>query len=241
MLGLGHLRLSLAVARGIVEHDPHSTALVLTGSPAAGGFALPVGVDIMKLPTSPLDAGSRWGSTVLRPAAGLSLPADRIHALRGEITATVVRELRPDIAVVDYRPLGRGDELIDTLRALRAERACTLALGLWDVDDDRAELARYWDEALARTVGELYDLALVYGPSEPDDLRVERLTAQGLPVYNTGLVAPPPAAHGPPDLEPGYLLVIAGAGSTAPSSWERSSRRYGLSRWGARPYSSPGR
>lgn len=212
MLGLGHLRLSLALARGIVECEPGSSVLVLTGSPAAGGFALPAGVDVVKLPTSPIDGGSRWGATGRRPATELSLPAERIHALRREITNAVARELRPDVAVVDYRPLGRRGELIDTLRELRAGSVCTLALGLWDVDDDRAALARDWDEALARTVGKLYDLALVYGPSEPDDLRVERLTAHGLPVYNTGLVAPPPAAEGPADLEPGYLLVTVGGG-----------------------------
>src|SRR2546421_4098527 len=44
MLGLGHLRLSLAVAGALVEQDDRSSALVVTGSPAFAGWRLPPGV-----------------------------------------------------------------------------------------------------------------------------------------------------------------------------------------------------
>jgi predicted glycosyltransferase len=212
MLGLGHLRLSLALAAGIVEHEHDSTALVLTGSPAAGSFVPPTGVDIVKLPTSPLDTGSRWRSTQLRPAAGLALAAPQVHRLRAGIVDAVVSELRPDVVIVDYRPLGRGEELLGMLRKLRASGTCTIALGLWEVDDDPAELAGYWDDALVHTTSELYDLVFVYGPSDPDDIRVARLSAHGLPVHSTAHVAHPPATAGPDDLESGYLLVTAGGG-----------------------------
>ena len=65
---------------------------------------------------------------------------------------------------------------------------------------------------MLRTVRELYDFALVYGPSQPGDVRIDRLRAAGVLVHHTGLVAPPPAPEGPPDLPPGYLLVTAGGG-----------------------------
>ena len=212
MLGLGHLRRSLALAAGIVEHEPGSTALVVTGSPTAGGWTLPFGVDVVKLPSSPVDPGSRWQKTGLRPPAGLSLPPARVHRLRAEIIDAVLTELRPDAVIVDHRPLGRGDELIDPLRSLRAGHACTVALGLWDVDDDWTELGHDWSDTVVRTTSELYDLALVYGPPEPGDIRVERLRSGRVPVHSTGLVAPPPATEGAVDLEPGYLLVTVGGG-----------------------------
>jgi predicted glycosyltransferase len=212
MLGLGHLRLSLALAGAVVASDAGSTALVVTGSPASGGFVLPEGVDVVKLPTAPVDAQSRWRATPLRPPAGLALDAAHVHALRAELGSTAVRELRPDVAIVDYRPLGRSGELVPALRWLRDHGGCTTALGLWDVDDDPERVDHDWGEPLLRSVRELYDIALVYGSPPPDDLRVARLRAAGVPVRSTGLVALAPAEHGPADLDPGYLLVTAGGG-----------------------------
>ena len=148
----------------------------------------------------------------LRPPAGLALDAAHVHALRAELGSTAVRELRPDVAIVDYRPLGRAGELVPALRWLRDHGGCTTALGLWDVDDDPERLDHDWGEPLLRSVRELYDIALVYGSPPQDDLRVARLRAAGVPVRSTGLVALAPADHGPADLDPGYLLVTAGGG-----------------------------
>lgn len=58
----------------------------------------------------------------------------------------------------------------------------------------------------------VYDLAIVYGASAPDDVRIERLRAAGLPLHHTSLVGMPPAARGPADLGDGYLLALVGGG-----------------------------
>src|SRR4051794_35781039 len=211
MLGLGHLGLSLALAEALAATDESSTALVLTGSPAFAGMRVPERVDVVKLPTMPVDSGSRWGATALRPPARLAIPIDEVAALRSRLYLASVTELRPDVAVVDYRPLGREHDLRPALEWLRGA-GCTVALGLWEVDDAPERLRRDWTDELAEAVAELYDLALVYGPSSPDDVRVEALRAAGVPVHNTGRVAAPPASRSPADLEDGYLLATTGGG-----------------------------
>jgi predicted glycosyltransferase len=212
MLGLGHLRLSLALASEIVRRDRASTALVATGSPAFAGIPVPDRVDLLKLPTLPVGSHSRWSDTTMRPPTGLTIPEEQIVAMRARLSLAAAQELRPDIAIVDYRPVGRGGDLRDTLEWLRTQGGCTNALGLWDVDDDPARLGQDWTEELASTVAELYDLALFYGPPDPDDLRLTRLRAAGVPVHATALVAEPPSASPPSDLGDGYLLVTTGGG-----------------------------
>jgi predicted glycosyltransferase len=212
MLGLGHLRLSLAVAEALVAQGDGSSALVVTGSTAFGGWRLPQGVDILKLPTLPVDAGSRWSATAHRPSAGLAVGSDEVRALRSELALTTVAQLRPDVVLVDYLPLGRDDELRPALELLRAHGGCTTALGLWDVDDAPERLRERWTGEPLDTVAALYDLALVYGASPPGDVRVEGLRSVGVPVHHTGLVGVPVAEHGPADLGEGYLLATAGGG-----------------------------
>ncbi len=213
MLGLGHLRLSLALAEALVSVDEAATALVVTGSPASGSLPAPPRVDVLKLPTAPVDAQSAWSATPLRPPAGLAMEPSEVHRLRAELSLAAVAGVRPELVVVDYRPLGRREDLVPTLRHLRERGGCTVALGMWEVDDAPERLRESWTPELKRAVGRLYDLALVYGPPEPCDPRTEALRAAGLPVHHTGLVGRPPAEHPAPDLGEGYLLVTAGGGA----------------------------
>lgn len=212
MLGLGHLGLSLALAEELVATDEESTALVVTGSPAFGSMRVPPRVDALKLPTLPVESHSSWSATARRPPAHLALSAEQVSALRSRLSLAAATELRPEAVVVDYRPLGRNDELRPTLEWLRQGSRSRVALGLWEVDDAEERLRRDWTPDVFRAVRELYDLVLVYGPSSPGDLRIDGLRAAGVPVHNTGLVASPPAAQGPDDIEHGYLLASTGGG-----------------------------
>jgi predicted glycosyltransferase len=212
MLGLGHLRLSLVLADALAARDDRATALVVTGSPAFAGLRLPPRVDILKLPSAPVGPDSGWSATALRPPAGLALDRSEVAALRAALSLTAVELVRPDVVVVDYRPLGRDGDLLPALEHLRARGDCTVALGLWEADDAPERLRDQWTPELQLSVAQLYDLALVYGPSAPDDVRVERLRASGVPVHNTRRVVGQPAEHGPPDLGQGYLLATAGGG-----------------------------
>lgn len=108
MLGLGHLRRSLVIAEALTTHGGRDdAALVVTGSPAFGGMPAPKGVDILKIPSAPVTADSRWSATVFRPTSGLSAGAAEVLALRAELARTSVEQFRPDIVISDQRPFGR--------------------------------------------------------------------------------------------------------------------------------------
>jgi predicted glycosyltransferase len=212
MLGLGHLRRSLVLAEALVADDEQATALVVTGSPAFGGMPIPPRVDVLKLPTSPLESRSSWSATTRRPPSHLALSSGQVSGLRSRLSLAAATALRPDGVVVDYRPLGRNDELRPTLEWLKRDGHSTVALGLWEVDDADERLMRDWTPDVFAAVRELYDLALIYGPSSAGDLRIDGLRGAGVPVHNTGLVAAPPAPDGPADIERGYLLASTGGG-----------------------------
>lgn len=213
MLGLGHIRLSLALAEALTADDDRATSLVVTGSPASGGMRLPPRVDLLKLPIAPVTPDSSWSATGMRPTAGLALDPSEVAALRSDLSVAAVERMRPDVIVVDYRPLGRSGDLRLALERARAELDCTIALGLWEVDDAAERLREQWSAELVEAVAGLYDLALVYGPSAGDDVRIERLRAAGVPVHNTRRVGMSPANDGPGDLGEGYLLATAGGGA----------------------------
>lgn len=211
MMGLGHLRRALVLASAFASSEKDATALVVTGSHALGAMQIPARVDVLKLPTAAIDAQSAWKATPLRPPARLAITRSDLHDLRAQLSLAAVRALRPDTVLVDYSPLGRSDDLLPALEWLRAEHACTTALGLWEVDDDHGQ--RNWTSELTETIRRLYDLVIIYGEMSPDDSRAPRLRAAGIPVATTGIIAQPPAASGPHDLGTGYLLVTAGGGA----------------------------
>ncbi len=210
MLGMGHIGLALALAEALA--DDGSTALVVTGSPGFAGLRIPERVDILKLPTAPVGADSSWSATDRRPAAGLAVPPADVAALRRELSLAAVTGMRPDVVFVDYKPLGREDDLRPTLEHLRERGDCVTALGMWEVDDAPERLRGTWTPALAKDVAAHYDLALVYGRPAADDVRIAALEEAGVPVHVTGVIGAPPAAGPSPDLGEGYLLATAGGG-----------------------------
>ena len=213
MLGLGHLRLSLALAKALIEVDERATSLIVTGSAAFPGLALANRIDVLKLPTLPVDRGSAWNATGHRPRAELAMASDEVSALRSAVVTAAVQATAPQVVVVDYKPTGRNDELRDALEWCRRQADCTVALGMWEVDDAPDRLREDWTRSRVQDVRDLYDLVLVYGPEVPGDVRAQRLRASGMTVCHTGLVASPPAVVGPPDLGSGYLLATAGGGA----------------------------
>jgi hypothetical protein len=130
VLGLGHLRRSLAIADALAARDEHSLALVVTGFAGYSGARLPPRVDVLKLPVTPVSVDRAWSATALAQPAQLSISPDQVMALRAELSLAAVRVLDPDVVVVDYAPLGRWQELRPALDWLRARGRSTVALGL---------------------------------------------------------------------------------------------------------------
>jgi predicted glycosyltransferase len=157
--GLGHLRRSLAIAGHLSCALPGLTTLLVTGSPATHNFALPPGVDYVKLP-SVIGTGDEEYR-----ARDLDISPARITSLRAAIIGEIAAQFAPDVVLVDYLPLGIKGELLPTLRHLRHAAPWTrLVMGLRDIFDEPHKVRRQWTaDGVYAAMEELYDLVLVYG------------------------------------------------------------------------------
>jgi len=165
--GLGHLRRTLTLAGALARQVPSAEILITTGSPCATHFALPDGVEIVKLPSVSKDAK---GSYVPRSLGG---DLASLVRLRRALMSEVQRSFNPDVLVVDHQVLGLGDELQDVLAATRAAGTRTI-LGLRDIIDAPDVVAREWGRPAARqALREWYDRVCVYGDPRIFDARAE--------------------------------------------------------------------
>jgi predicted glycosyltransferase len=206
-VGLGHLRRCLRLARGLTEANPESSALIVTGSPAATSYSLPPRVDLVKLPALARDEEGH------HLPDRLAVDVDVVSRVRSQLAVTVASEFDPTVAVIDKTPLGLRGELVPVLELLET-RSCRLVLGLRDVEDGAESLRRRWTQAGVREALERwYDAILVYGPrASLDALDSLGWRDLGIPVHHVGYVGPRMADRGPSDLPAGYLLATAGGG-----------------------------
>ncbi|MGH2958876.1 MAG: glycosyltransferase family protein [Solirubrobacterales bacterium] len=212
MLGLGHLGVSLAIAAELVA-TPEDSALVITGSPAYKSMRVPQGVELLKVPTAVPGVDSAWSKTGLRPPGEHALAPEEVSALRAEAYRDAIERINPDALIVDYRPLGRDRDLVPALEVADASGSCQIALGIWDCDDSPDGIRAQWAPELIERAADFYDVAFVYGPPAPDDIRVNALGAAGIPIEVVDFVSGPPAVAPAPDLPAGYLLASTGGGA----------------------------
>src|SRR5436190_2656299 len=204
---LGHLRRTLAIAGRLAYFDRHATSMILTGSAIEPFFALPPRVDTVKLPARHRELNGEHRS------ARLTIELEELQSLRSEISLAATTAFNPDVVLVDQVPLGLGDELKRMLDAMK-ERDVRLVLGLRDIEDSPAHVARKWAPAMREVIEHYYDAILVYGPmSCPNALECMGWQDIDVPVVHTGYVGAPMPECGPDDIEPGYLLATAGGGA----------------------------
>ena len=162
--GLGHLRRSRALAAALTQHDETASAIILTGSPVAGRFTFPKGVDHIRLPgVTKLADGSYISQT-------LGLDIDEITSLRSGLIKTAIERYDPDLLIVDKEPSGFRGELLPSLEWLRDHGTAKTVLGLRDVLDEPKVLAAEWARKNAIEATEkFYDEIWVYGDREVYD------------------------------------------------------------------------
>ena len=208
MVGLGHLRRTLAIAGCLARAHEDVSSLILTGSSVEPFFPVPPRTDTVKLPVRRRDPDGTHRSRLL-------LDIEELRSMRAQIALAASLAFEPDVAVVDKLPLGLGGELEPTLQALRARsRPCKLVLGLRDIDDSAENVRRKWGTGMREVISRYYDAVLVYGPrSAPDALACMGWQGLDIPVVHVGYVGAPAPDDGPDDIAPGYVLVTAGAGN----------------------------
>ena len=171
-LGLGHLRRNTLIGRCLLEQSEDTNILLFMDSPTGTFFALPRGMDHMKLPSiRKIDAG-QWQATVLQ----IDTPA--LQRWRADLLRGALTHYRPDVVLVDHMPGGAQGELIPALKALKQTHPnSSVVLGLRDILDRQEIIARVWQREGAYGALRLYyDRILIYGNREIfDTARIYRL------------------------------------------------------------------
>ncbi len=158
-IGLGHVRRNSAIATAFIRHNPEAAVVLLVGSGAGAFFALPKGVDSIKLPSVQKVAAEDW------VPRSLNLPVPETYELRSNLIREAVETLRPNILLVDHLPLGVWNELLPTFRAIRDFGLQTrVVLGLRDILDEPAIIRRRWAQhGTYDAISAYYDAILIYG------------------------------------------------------------------------------
>lgn len=227
--GLGHVRRSRAIAHALVDHDPTMSILIISGSPAAGGFEFRTGVDVARIPGV---VKTRDGDY---EPLGLNISMDDVLSIRSALIRRVAEVYRPDLLIIDKEPLGLAGEALGALEHLSALGVPTV-LGVRDVLDDSDALAAEWERKnVLPALERLYDEIWVYGPSgvlDPfEGLRLSQ-AVRGKVVFTGYLRREVEATETrtvtPPD-EP-FLLVTPGGGGDGEGLVDWTLRAYEAAR-----------
>ncbi len=189
--GLGHIRRTMAIAEHLSSEE--TNILILTGSPMAGRFRFPMGVDYVRIPGMIKRSNEDYFP--------LSIRIDPVQALeiRKSIVLATAQTFRPDLFIVDKEPLGLKREVLPTLEWISTDlKKCCTVLGLRDVMDDADTVRQNWqDKGVYENVERLYTEVWVYGNRALYDPVVEYAIPETISskLYFTGYIprrVPPP-------------------------------------------------
>lgn len=155
--GLGHIRRTMAIARNL--SDPDVNILILTGSPIAGRFPIPLGVDFVRIPGM-----IKQSNTVYVPHS-IKVNPQKALEIRQEIITATAKSFDPDLFIVDKVPVGLKGEVLPVLQWFKTSRPETkVVLGLRDILDDSASTRAEWnDKNYFNVLDSLYSEIWIYG------------------------------------------------------------------------------
>ncbi|SJM93654.1 putative glycosyl transferase [Crenothrix polyspora] len=167
--GLGNISRMLAIAKSLVESDPNTSVLILSGSPMLHAFRIPPQIDYIKLPCLTRTMVGDY------EAKFLDLGLGQLLRLRSNIIQSSIIDFDPDLILVDKKPFGVGDELSNALEELqRIGHRAKRVLLLRDILDSPESTIRVWQKnAYHQAIQKFYDQVLVVGAPDVFDLRKE--------------------------------------------------------------------
>lgn len=167
--GLGHFRRCLKIAREIRSQSANASVLLLTGSPLAHQFAIPDGVDFIKLPSV-----LKTGNEEYRPRS-LTMSIHDLVDLRSRLIRETARAFHPDVVMIDHAPLGLRNEALPALESLCEQSTRpAMILGLRDIIDEPEQVIRSWHKSrLYEAIDRFYDHIVVYGRKSTYDTCAE--------------------------------------------------------------------
>jgi predicted glycosyltransferase len=160
--GLGHLRRSLAIAHQFAADIKGVSQLLVTGSMVAGAFALPPGLDMVKLP-----ALTKRSNGDYTPRA-LPMGLRDVITWRQQMILQAAVHFRPDMLLVDKSPAGVQGELLPVLRYFKTRSPETvIVLGMRDIEDSPDKTRAEWAaQGVPQLLEAVYDVILLYGQRE---------------------------------------------------------------------------
>lgn len=195
--GLGHVRRNTLIARAVLAMDPEAEVTIVTGLALKPAWLQHERMDVVRVPSLVKHSSG--------PYRNPTIPFEQALARRAALFTDTIREVRPDVVVVDRHPYGIGGELQEGLHLARS-LGSSLVLGLRDVLDEPRVVATELSGAGWEGVEEFFDEVLVYGERHLCDHELE----YGLPIPPSycGWIADR-APRRPRDPA---LLVVAGGG-----------------------------
>ncbi len=156
--GLGHVKRCLRISWGLSAKLPHSSILLVTGSPVVHALkSAPPNWDYVKIPTV-----AKTGASGSQPPH-LPLSVMEATLIRSRIIKETILALSPDVFIVDNFPLGSRSELLPVLQALRDQPTKTI-LGLRDVLGAPETIENEWTRTgIYDVLNRYYDKILIYG------------------------------------------------------------------------------
>jgi|GEM_PF-56597 UDP-glucuronate 4-epimerase len=157
--GLGHLRRNLRILSGLRRQRPDLQAVLATGAKSAERLVAPFGMECVSLPSVVKVANGRY--VVDDEAATL----EEVMQRRSDVLVDAVRELRPDLLLVDRYPRGMQGELARALDVYAAEQPGAHAvLGLRDILDSPNVIRSEWQaHGHSEAIREIFQTVLCYG------------------------------------------------------------------------------
>jgi predicted glycosyltransferase len=149
----------LAIAKDLVDCDPDTSVLVVSGSPMLHAFRIPPRVDYVKLPCLARTVQGEY------KVKYLDLSYDRLITLRSNLILSTVLDFDPAVIIVDKKPFGVANELAPALELLRRRnRHPGMILLLRDILDHPDATTPVWRKnGYFDAVSEFYDQVLVVG------------------------------------------------------------------------------
>jgi predicted glycosyltransferase len=163
--GLGHVRRNIAIAHALQTGDIPLSTLLITGTQLSGAFELPQNTDVVSLPAVEKGIDGSYRSRFL------PMSLEHVIELRKNTICGALAAFRPHVLIADKVPGGFGNELLPSLRMLRANGITRCVLGLRDILDDPQTTRREW--ATTHTeyiVAHYYEAVWVYGDPKVYDL-----------------------------------------------------------------------
>lgn len=163
--GLGNIRRMLSIAEYLNQSVDNISILLISGSPMVHSFRLSNGIDYVKLPTITRSMQGEYQSR----ASELSLQES--IKMRSNLIVSTVHDFKPDMILVDKKPLGLKKELLHLLQYLHQQKQSPrLILVLRDILDAADVTHTYWKQkGYFTAIERYYERVLILGNKEVYD------------------------------------------------------------------------